>query len=71
MARLEAQAKALYYPTPESEVNNIANLIDAPSRHYYSKVAMLDPCCGTGAALEQLAKRCKNGPNNILSLIHI
>jgi hypothetical protein len=51
MARLEAQSKLLYYPTPPSVVETIATWFRAtgPTR-------LVDPCCGKGEALAQFAK---------------
>lgn len=50
MARLEAQSKLLYYPTPNSVVDLIATWfkVDHPVR-------LADPCCGTGEALRRFA----------------
>ena len=50
MARLEAQSKLLYYPTPNEVVDLIATWFRA--RH---KVRLADPCCGTGEALRLFA----------------
>ncbi len=50
MARLEAQTKLLYYPTP----NRIAELLS----HWFKvtgPVRLADPCCGTGDALRRFA----------------
>ncbi len=51
MARLEAQSKLMYYPTPESVVATITTHFTAPS-----KPRLVDPCCGKGEALAQFAK---------------
>jgi hypothetical protein len=50
MARLEAQSKLLYYPTPNDVVDLIATWfkVDRPVR-------LADPCCGTGEALRRFA----------------
>lgn len=54
MARLEAIAKALYYPTPERVVGMIAGIV----RLSESKgAALLDPCAGEGRAAAILAHR--------------
>ena len=53
--RLEGVAKAGYYPTPPSVVERIAALIRPAARSPRQAVRLLDPCCGTGAALRQLA----------------
>ena len=46
MARLEAQSKLLYYPTPEHIVKIISTWFSAEK-----PVRLADPCCGTGEAL--------------------
>jgi len=51
MARLEAQSKLLYYPTPPSVVELIASWFKAEG-----KVRLVDPCCGKGAALAQFSQ---------------
>ncbi|MDO8614055.1 MAG: DUF6094 domain-containing protein [Dehalococcoidia bacterium] len=53
--RLEAVAKAGYYPTPPSVVERVAALIRSAHPTTRQAVRLLDPCCGTGAALRQLA----------------
>ena len=55
MARLEGIAKAGYYPTPSSVVERVAALIRPAHPTTRQAVRLLDPCCGTGAALRQLA----------------
>ena len=50
MARLEAQSKLLYYPTPDSVVELIASWFSAPEA-----ARLVDPCCGKGEALAQFA----------------
>jgi rubrerythrin len=52
MARLEAQSKLLYYPTPPAIVELISTWFTSTA----NTVRLVDPCCGTGAALAQLAK---------------
>lgn len=52
--RLEGVAKAGYYPTPPSVVERVAALIRPGSHSSRQAVRLLDPCCGTGAALRQL-----------------
>ena len=51
--RLEGRSKAGFYPTPNHIVENIAKYLIAnqPDRH-----RILDPCCGTGEALEIIAR---------------
>jgi hypothetical protein len=52
---LESLAKAGYFPSPHTVVERVAALI-RPARSVPGKVVrLLDPCCGTGAALRQLA----------------
>ena len=50
MARLEAQSKLLYYPTPNAMVDMIATWFAAAQ-----PVRLADPCCGTGEALRRFA----------------
>lgn len=60
MARLEAIARALYYPTPDRVVGMIADLVRftgaAPSPGARG-AALLDPCAGEGRAAADLAQR--------------
>ncbi len=56
--RLAAQSKGGYYPTPDRVVDLIAGLIDAPYGYHHRNqetLRILDPCCGAGDALAQLA----------------
>jgi len=53
--RLEGVAKAGYYPTPPSVVERVAALIQPARSTPRQVVRLLDPCCGTGAALRQFA----------------
>lgn len=55
MARLESIAKAGYFPTPPSVVERVAALVRPAHPTTRQAVRLLDPCCGTGAALRQLA----------------
>ena len=58
--RLAAQAKGGFYPTPERVVDLLAELIHTPSGYHYANretLRILDPCCGAGEALAQLAER--------------
>ena len=52
--RLEGVAKAGYYPTPPSVVERVVALIRPGSHSSRQAVRLLDPCCGTGAAMRQL-----------------
>ena len=65
--RLAAQSKGGFYPTPPRVVDLIAGLIRVPSGYYYrnrESVRILDPCCGAGEALAQLARRL-GGTNSL------
>lgn len=53
--RLEGVAKAGYYPTPPSVVERVSALIRPASHSSRQAMRLLDPCCGTGAALRQIA----------------
>ncbi len=55
--RLAAQAKGGYYPTPLRVVDLLAELIDSPPAYGRpgQTLRVLDPCCGGGDALAQLA----------------
>ncbi len=53
MARLEALAKALYYPTPDRVVAMIAGKIRLEDSEGAS---LLDPCAGEGRAASELAR---------------
>ena len=58
--RLAAQAKGGFYPTPERVVDLLAELIRTPTGYYHKNretLRILDPCCGAGEALAQLAER--------------
>ena len=55
MARLESVAVAGYFPTPSSVVERVAALVRPARSTPRQAVRLLDPCCGTGAALRQLA----------------
>ena len=61
--RLAAQAKGGYYPTPDRVVDMIAGLIDTPYGHHnYNRetLRILDPCCGGGDAVAQLAEELRH-----------
>ena len=55
MARLEAQAKMLYYPTPEPVVQALAQFLYIPPLPDTEEVRLLDPCAGQGEALALLS----------------
>ena len=58
--RLAAQAKGGFYPTPPRVLDRLATLLRPPPRlpaGAPGTVRLLDPCCGAGAALAQLATR--------------
>lgn len=50
MARLESEAKAGYYPTPEYEMKYILKRLKVERE---TEITLLDPCCGEGLALKQ------------------
>ena len=65
--RLAAQAKGGFYPTPDKVVDMIATLVETPRLSYCSRgktLRILDPCCGAGEALSQLAE-CLGRPNGL------
>ena len=65
--RLAAQAKGGFYPTPPRVVDLIAGLIRVPAGYYHrnrESVRILDPCCGAGEAVAQLARRL-GGTNSL------
>ncbi len=51
MARLEAKAKAGFYPTPDTVVEHIAQALV-----FEERARALDPCCGEGKALHQIVQ---------------
>ncbi|MCY3558429.1 MAG: DUF6094 domain-containing protein [Chloroflexi bacterium] len=56
--RLGGQLKGGYYPTPSRVVDHVRSLLFAPIRYGRNRndiVRLLDPCCGPGDALRQLA----------------
>ena len=56
--RLAAQAKGGFYPTPSRVVDLIAEQIQPPARYDQRNpktLRILDPCCGAGEAVAQLA----------------
>ena len=55
--RLAGIAKAGWYPSPPAVVERVARMIVSRERHGVSR--LLDPCCGEGAALAQLAERLR------------
>ncbi len=50
MARIESQAKAGHYPTPDSICKLLKTKITVEDG-----ARLFDPCCGTGSALSRLA----------------
>ncbi len=50
MARLESQAKAGFYPTPDTVFRSLQRILDIEEH-----VRLLDPCCGEGKTLATLA----------------
>lgn len=55
MPRLESLAAAGYFPTPPEVVARIATMLRPAAHGGRVAVRLLDPCAGTGAALQQLA----------------
>ena len=51
MARLKSQAKAGFYPTPDTICDLLQTKIN-----YEDEARLLDPCCGKGKTLSRLAK---------------
>ena len=65
--RLAAQAKGGFYPTPPRVVDLIAGLIDTPGGYHHRNretLRILDPCCGAGEAVAQLAEHL-GGPSRL------
>ena len=55
MPRLESLAVGGYFPTPPEVVSRIAAMIRPATHGGRVAVRLIDPCAGTGAALQQLA----------------
>ena len=56
MSRLASQAQGGYYPTPESVVNLLTEIVTLPERPPKGTgIRWLDPCAGPGAALYDLS----------------
>ncbi|MYD17000.1 MAG: class I SAM-dependent methyltransferase [Chloroflexi bacterium] len=56
--RLGGQLKGGYYPTPPRVIDHVRSLLFAPIRYGRNRdqiVRLLDPCCGPGDAVRQLA----------------
>ncbi len=65
--RIAGLAKGGYYPTPDRVVDLIAKQIEGPRGYYYRGIEtlrILDPCCGAGEAVAQLAEGLRR-PGNI------
>ena len=67
MPRLESQAKAGYYPTPDSVIEQVAHSLQR-GRHPNRKlpveeqvIRVLDPCCGTGDAVARVGQTLVSG----------
>ena len=70
MARLAAQAKGEYYPTPLSVVHRIARHLGLPKKITKGRVVrMMDTSAGKGTALATLADDLKTRTNNSLPFI--
>lgn len=61
MARLEGIAKGEYYPTPPSVVERVAALVRPATPSHRRVTRLLDPCCGSGDALQQFAEAIGGG----------
>ena len=62
MPRLESQAKGGYYPTPDAAITMLLPLLqkgwkDGDAR---TTTKAVDPCCGTGAALDAIAAHARD-----------
>ena len=66
MARLGSQAKAGFYPTPEKVCGQLKQLLDIEE-----DARLLDPCCGKGKTLANLAagyrRRNLSASNSIIN----
>ena len=61
--RLAAQAKGGFYPTPPRVVDLLAELVYVPPGSYarhQETLRVLDPCCGPGEAVAQLAANLRS-----------
>lgn len=56
MSRIPGKEKLLYYPTPEPIVEAIVRYLTPPR---YALIRLLDPCAGTGKALNLIAQRLR------------
>ena len=63
MARLESQAKGGYFPTPPQVAELIAGALRSKRRNAEPNrgARFLDPCCGEGTALHQIAAAARSG----------
>ena len=64
MARLASIEKAGFYPTPPEETELICSRLTAEPG---SKIAILDPCCGEGIALERMANALRKQGADVVS----
>ena len=66
--RLAGQAKGGFYPTPPRVVELISSAITAQRVAYRNQGALrvLDPCCGAGAAITQLADNLSQKTNILI-----
>lgn len=55
MALIESESKGGYYPTPSEEMTLVIRRLRFTSVKDSTLVNLIDPCCGEGAALRQLA----------------
>ena len=57
LARIASLEKAGYYPTPPEEVRLICSRIKSEPG---TKISILDPCCGEGDALKEMAQTLRD-----------
>src|SRR5690606_454473 len=57
MARLESESKGGFYPTPPEEMEHILKFLEVDTSDIAEGqyITLLDPCCGEGDALRQMA----------------
>jgi predicted RNA methylase len=67
MARLQAKSKLLYYPTPISVAIFIATYFSTVGK----KLRIVDPCCGTGDAIREIADRIVGAPGTEKTVLGI
>ncbi len=63
--RLAAQIKGGYYPAPPDAVAHAATFLRPPNG---GRFCFLDPCCGEGAALQQIAEILNAAADNVYGI---